>query len=257
MCLALALAAFGQQGASPAYAAGHRAGAADAHASLPPNARKFEAYVHGDAAYRGDFAAGYADGYRQPAAAPAEVPEGTSITTVVDQPLDVMSVREGFPLNLEVATPVEIQGVVAVPAGAWVRGYIGAVVRATPRRGTSSMVLALEQLELPGRPPVRLVAHVESVAVGNTHVHPEHSQVTGIEYGPRYGLLVGGAIGAGLGVAVGRGARGRFAGGLLGGLLGAGLAAQISEMTPHDPNLILPIGARILIRTDQSVPLGN
>jgi len=263
LLLLVVAAAAAQQTPSAAYAAGAAAGAADARAGAPPNARKFDVYVHGDAAYQRDFAAGYAEGYRQPAgaaAAAAEMPAGTLITAILDQPLDVMALREDFPVNFEVATPVlASNGAVLVPAGAWVRGHTGALVRATRQHGTSSMVLGIDALELPRRPPVALIAHVEAVSAARTHVHPEHSQVTGIEYGPRYAALVGAGVGVGLGEAVATHAnvRGHLLLGLLGGLFGYAFGSRYERLTPHDPNLLLPIGSRVSIRTDQALALAR
>ena len=185
----------------------------------------------------------------------AVLPVGTPIRVKLDQALDTHQTRSGDNFSAHVSQPLMLNGVVVVPLGASLQGF---VLRASePRRfkGRPIIQIKTQTLVMPDGQRYDLSASVvDTNRVGGSRVDNE-------------GRIIGGTrtkrdnveLGAGSGVG---GVIGAIAAGAKGGFIGAGAGAGVataywltkrnSAYLPQDTEIILELGHPLVLGTQST-----
>lgn len=146
-------------------------------------------------------------------ARPVVVPAGTTITVRLADTLSSKSSAEGQPFAGTVVNPVEVEGKVAIPAGATASGTVVVAHPAGRFKGASLLEVRLNSITINGSPHAIQTATVSRGQKGK---------------GKRTGVMVGG--GAGLGALIG-GLAGGGKGAAIGALAGAGAGTAGAGLT--------------------------
>jgi hypothetical protein len=164
-----------------------------------------------------------------------QVPAGTPLAVRFLDTLSSHQSQPGARFATEVADPVVVDGVVAIPAGARV---VGAVVEARAPRigGRARLALSFDRLELPGGRELPIEAAL--ARLGRSEA--------GKDAGTIAGSVVGGAI---LGHQADD-AQGKAVGGIVGGAIGAAVAAA----TKGKP-VVIPAGAVVSLELRRPVAI--
>lgn len=152
---------------------------------------------------------------------PVEVPAGTVLPVRIDQTLASDMNHPGETFKGEIAKPVAVNGIIAIPAGAAVTGTIVQVDNAGHFKGRSAVVIQVSSISYNG--------HSYSVASN------DYTRVSAT-LGKRSAEMIGG--GAGLGALIGAIA-GHGKGALIGAAAGAGAGTAAQVMT-HPPVAKIP-----------------
>jgi hypothetical protein len=78
------------------------------------------------------------------------IPSGTRLRLALESPVSSETARSGDAISAEVTSPVRIEGVEAIPAGARLVGRVAEAAPAEASEGRGRMTLAFESVELPG-----------------------------------------------------------------------------------------------------------
>jgi hypothetical protein len=173
---------------------------------------------------------------RKPAAQPLVVPAGTIVTVRLAQSVGSKTSQPGETFAATVATPVEVGGKSAIPAGA---NATGTVVDAKPLgRFKGGAVLSLK---------------LDSVTINGTEHPIQTSAVARSEKGKgkRTAVMAGG--GAGLGALIG-GLAGGGKGAAIGALAGGGAGTAGAAFTGNK-DIVLPAESALSFKLDQPLTL--
>jgi hypothetical protein len=159
--------------------------------------------------------------------ADVRVPDGTEIQIRLDQPISSKTARIEDRIQASVAESLRVDGRVAIPAGAEVRGVVQSVEQAERARG-ARMEMSFDSIVVDGR-PVDIRSRVVSVDEGRID-----KKKAGL------GAILGGVVGA-----VIDGKKGAVIGAVLGGT-GAVVATKGGEVE-------LPAGTLLTLRLDRPI----
>jgi len=165
------------------------------------------------------------------------VPEGTTFTVSTDQPLSTRTNRSGDPFEATIREALVIDGKIAIPADATVRGTLTNLEGAGRVHGRAKMTLSFQEVINPDGIVQALYAtpiHLE--AASGTKDDAEKIAAGGIA-----GALIGGIAGGGKGAAIGT-------------IVGAGTGAAVVLATKGD-ELDLPRGQVIVVELSEPVSL--
>jgi tRNA A-37 threonylcarbamoyl transferase component Bud32 len=138
------------------------------------------------------------------------VPAGTRMHLALETPLTSETARAGDPISASTVTPVRIEGVEAVPAGARVTGRVAEAASAEAAEGRGRMTLAFEALELPGGGRASLTARPLAIRAPSSKRRDAGiigglagvSAAVGGLLGGRGGAVAGAVVGGAAGVAI-------------------------------------------------------
>ncbi len=150
---------------------------------------------------------------RMASAAMVDVPAGTAIPVRLNQPIASNTVAAGDTFSGEVASPVAVNGRVAIPRGASVQGSVVNAMSAGHIRGASELSLSLAQISFNGR---------------SYSIHSNTWSQRAASRGKRNAEVIGG--GAGLGALIGAIA-GHGKGAAIGAATGAGAGTAAEVLT--------------------------
>jgi len=163
---------------------------------------------------------------------------GRDLTVRIDQGFDSGSAQPGMPFNGVLARPVEVDGMVALPAGAAVSGRVSDVKDAAHFKGSSELSLDLTSVRRHGE----LISLSTDPYTVEGHGRGANTAEK-IGGGAALGAIVGGIFGGGRGAAIGAGAG---AGG--GTLLQANTRGQ-QVMIPSESVLHFRLTAPVTVHT--------
>ncbi|MEO6829256.1 MAG: hypothetical protein ABI164_05560 [Acidobacteriaceae bacterium] len=154
---------------------------------------------------------------------PNQLPEGTTLTVLLDQQLSTATTQTGAIFNAQVIQPVMKSGRIVIPVGSRVTGRITSVYAGRRITGGASIRLRPDEVVLPDGK--RYFLHAEVYDIGNfSKVKPDaEGNVVSVAHGKRTlaeaSLFGGGAAAAG--VMLAGGPVGLIAGGAAAGYVGA------------------------------------
>ncbi len=167
------------------------------------------------------------------------VPEGTTVKVVLEQPLSTGSNNSGDSFTSQTLEPIQVDGNTVIPAGTTVKGSLQDVEQPGRVKGRAQMTLNFNAIKTPdgkdysiATQPITLKA--ESGTEGD---------VEKIAAGALAGAIIGGLAKGGKGAAVGA-------------IVGAGAGGVIVIATKGD-NIELEKGQKFLIQLTQSAELPN
>jgi hypothetical protein len=128
---------------------------------------------------------------------PVLVPNGTVLTVRTGQPLGKDS-RVGTAFTGSLATPISIEGKMAIPQGSAVTGTVTDVKKGGRLKGASSLSLALNSVTVQGH-----TYNVETVEVTQSGTAKGKHSAKVIAGGTGVGAAIGGLAGGGKGAAIG------------------------------------------------------
>ncbi len=187
------------------------------------------------------------------------IPPGTRITLKLNDYLSTKSNNEGDPFSATVSDPVSIGDRLVIPKGSIVSGNISRIMRPGRFKGKAIMNLVFQSIQIPGHPPVPIVASLARMDVegndgpksGGTTKSATKSEGTiegkGSVGGDTAKVLKPGLAGAGIGA---------LAGGGSGAAIGAGFGAAVGLATvfaTRGKDLELRRGASMDISLDHSL----
>ncbi len=163
-----------------------------------------------------------------------DVPQGTALAMRLQTTLSTKTAQVGDRFEAGVSTPVEVNGKLAIPAGAQVSGHVILAQQPGKASGRGQLQLAYDELRFDGR----------SYDLGsNSQIYESKSGTT-----KDAALIGGGAVAGGiLGAVVGGGA-GAAKGAVIGGAAGTG-----ASLLTRGPQLELERGMALQLRLDQTV----
>jgi hypothetical protein len=140
--------------------------------------------------------------YAQPTG-PVMIPQGTILQVRTSEALDNKRAKEGTPLEFTVIRDVAVNGMLAIPRGATVRGVVTGTKNSGELSGSPELALALTSLDLGGR-SYPLQTDKFKVRGPNKAEHTAGNIIGGA----LLGAIIGGAAGGGGGAAIGAAAGG-------------------------------------------------
>jgi len=168
---------------------------------------------------------------------PVVVPAGTVLTIRTGQDISSKTAQAGMTFGGSMATPITIDGKVAIPAGADVSGVVNDVKKAGKFKGAAQLVLALHSVTVKGHP---------------YNIETEYFDKTTTGKGKRTaGVIVGGT---GVGAAIG-GIAGGGKGAAIGALVGAAAGTVGAATTGNNRNIELPAESALSFRLLQPLTL--
>jgi len=168
---------------------------------------------------------------------PVVVPAGTVLTIRTSQEISSKTAQTGMTFGGSMATPITIDGKVAIPTGADVSGVVNDVKKAGKFKGAAQLVLALHSVTVNGHP---------------YNIETEYFDKTTTGKGKRTaGVIVGGT---GVGAAIG-GIAGGGKGAAIGALVGAAAGTVGAATTGNNRNIELPAESALSFRLVQPLTL--
>jgi len=168
---------------------------------------------------------------------PVVVPSGTVLTIRTSQEISSKTAQAGMTFGGSTATPITIDGKVAIPAGADVSGVINDVKKAGKFKGAAQLSLSLHSVTVNGHP---------------YNIETEFFDKTTTGKGKRTaGVIVGGT---GVGAAIG-GIAGGGKGAAIGALVGAAAGTVGAATTGNNRNIELPAESALSFRLVQPLTL--
>jgi hypothetical protein len=177
---------------------------------------------------------------KPPAPTTISLPAGTGFELAANDTITTRSARVGDPFTAIVASDVRNRaGRVVIPAGSVARGTLTAVKAAPNPSSPGTLALSISTITIRGREyPVDLaVDSLETVRKGR-----------GIEGADAARVGAGAAAGAIAGRVLGKDKKGTIIGGVVGGVAGAAVSAAVKDV-----DIVLPAGARIIVRLVESL----
>lgn len=168
---------------------------------------------------------------------PVVVPAGTVVTIRTSQAISSKTAQAGMTFAGSTATPITIEGKVAIPAGADVSGIVNDVKKAGKFKGAAQLSLSLHSVTVKGHP---------------YNIETEYFDKTTTGKGKRTaGVIVGGT---GAGAAIG-GIAGGGKGAAIGALVGAAAGTVGAATTGNNRNIELPAESALSFRLVQPLTL--
>jgi hypothetical protein len=167
---------------------------------------------------------------------PIVVPAGTSLPIILSQSLSSKTSNAGEEFSGSLASSVSIDGIVAIPKGAEVRGVVTKSKKQGTFKGQGDLAIRLSSIRVSGKSyPISSSTYAESVKGKGKRT----GVVTG--GGAAVGALIGGLAGGGKGAAIGAG-------------VGAGGGLAASGATGGE-NVVLPAESRVTFKLTESVTI--
>lgn len=102
------------------------------------------------------------------AAVAAEIPQGTHVLLRMENSISTRTAQEGDYVYLRTASPVAVQGAIALPAGSYVQGVVSASKRSGRVKGRAELAIRLETVTLATGQAYKFAPHLSSVDAGET-----------------------------------------------------------------------------------------
>jgi hypothetical protein len=166
---------------------------------------------------------------------PVIVPAGTILTVRTNQALSTKTVQTGTAFTGTIATPITLDGKLAIPVGSDVTGIVQDAKKAGRFKGGASLTLAVDSVTVKGHRYNIVTEYFEQESKGK---------------GKRTAGFIGG--GAGVGAAIG-GIAGGGKGAAIGALAGA--AAGTAGAMTGNRDIELPAESALTFKLDQSLTL--
>jgi hypothetical protein len=167
---------------------------------------------------------------------PIVVPAGTSLPIILSQSLSSKTSNAGEEFSGSLASAVSVDGAVAIPKGAEVRGVVTKSKKQGAFKGQGDLAIRLAGIRVNGRSyPISSSTYAESVKGKGKR----SAVVTG--GGAAVGALIGGLAGGGKGAAIGAG-------------VGAGGGLAASGATGGE-NVVLSAESRVIFKLTESLTI--
>lgn len=163
------------------------------------------------------------------------VPAGTRMSLVLGTSLSTKTADVGEPFEARVASPIYVNGRLAIPSGAHVTGHVAAVKQPGKASGRALMQLAFDRLHVGGR--TYALNSVGPTMEGKSGAKKDAAMIGG---GAIAGAVLGGVLGHGAGDAA------------KGAVIGGATGTAASLMT-RGPQLKLEAGSTVSFTLDRSV----
>lgn len=142
----------------------------------------------------------------------ADIPQGTHLLLRMVNSVNTATAREGDYVYLRTASPIAIEGEIAVPAESYVQGVVTHSKRSGRVVGRAEIAIRIETLTLPSGKVFRMNPHLASVDSGDSNAPGASESTQKVTSGPENDIQQGGnkgqdagriAIMAGSGAAIG------------------------------------------------------
>ncbi|MBZ5610709.1 MAG: hypothetical protein LAP38_20800 [Acidobacteriia bacterium] len=120
------------------------------------------------------------------AASAAEIPRGAHVLLRVENSINTRTAQEGDFVYLRTASPISVDGTIAVPAGSYVQGVVTQAKRSGRVKGRAQLGIRLETLTLASGKVFKFSPHLTSVDAEETGQKVTGKEST-IEQGPDMG----------------------------------------------------------------------
>lgn len=173
--------------------------------------------------------------------APNQLPEGTTLTVLLDQQLSTETTQPGAIFRARVVEPVMKNNRVVIPVGSTVAGRVTSVTEGRRITGGASIRLRPDEVVLPDGSRYFLHAEVYDLLENNKVKPGSEGSIVNVDHGKRTlaeaALFGGGAATAG--VLLAGGPAGLIAGGAAAGIVGAHwLLANHQAVLPKDSKVV-------------------
>jgi hypothetical protein len=101
-------------------------------------------------------------------ASAAEIPQGAHVLLRMENSISTRTAQEGDYVYLRTATPVAVDGQIAVAAGSYVQGVVTQSKRSGRVKGRAELAIRLETLTLASGKTFKFAPHVSSVESGES-----------------------------------------------------------------------------------------
>lgn len=167
------------------------------------------------------------------------VPAGTSFQVTLNQELSTRNNQVGDIFTTSVDAPIVVDGRVAIPAGAVIRGEVTAVQKSGGAGQEAVLKVAFDEVSFEGETyPVQLtITEANPTTKGRSSTGEKAAKIG-----------AGAAAGAILGRVIGGDAKGTIIGGVLGGAAGTAIV-----LGTEDVDAVLAQGSRMTVRLDAPV----
>jgi hypothetical protein len=106
----------------------------------------------------------------------AEIPQGTHVLLRMVNSLNTRTAGEGDQVYLQTASPIAIDGRIAVPTGSYVQGVVSRARRSGKVSGRAELAIRLETLTLPEGKILRIAPRLSSVDSNETGQKVERNE---------------------------------------------------------------------------------
>ncbi|HEV2387998.1 MAG TPA: hypothetical protein VGS20_12170 [Candidatus Acidoferrales bacterium] len=177
----------------------------------------------------------------QPAGASAQsaaltIPAGAELHVVLDQSVSSATAHNGDPFDASLIEPVSVDGVVAIPRDARVKGHIVSARASGRLSGVAQLSLTLDSVEVAGRS-----YDIQTDTISRRGSSHKKRDVVAIGGGSALGAIIGGIAGGGKGAAIGA-----LAGGGA-GTAGAALTGKKNVAVPAEARLSFALAAPLTL----------
>lgn len=101
-------------------------------------------------------------------AAATDIPAGTHVLLKMQNSITTRTAKQGDYVYMRTASPISVDGHIAVPVGSYVQGAVAHVKRSGRVKGRAELGIRLETLTLPGGKVLKFAPRLESVDAGGT-----------------------------------------------------------------------------------------
>ncbi len=98
----------------------------------------------------------------------AQIPQGAHVLLRMENSISTRTAQEGDYVYLRTASPVAVEGQIAVPAGSYVQGVVTQSKRSGRVKGRAELAIRLETLTLASGKSFKFAPHLSSVESGET-----------------------------------------------------------------------------------------
>lgn len=168
------------------------------------------------------------------APAPIEIPMGTKIELLLEEPVSSQSSQVGQSVTARLAAPIRVDGEIAVPSGTRVVGRVSEAKALAKIGGKARLAIEFESLEVEPE-PVGIAAFW--AREGKSETGRDSATI---------------AAGAAIGTVLGNQAKKNDRGKVIGAIVGAGVGTAVAAATPGEA-IELPAGARLELTLRQAV----
>lgn len=166
------------------------------------------------------------------------IPAGTEFHVVLGQTVSSATAHSGDPFDASLIDPVTVQGVVAIPRDARVKGHIVSARASGRLSGVANLSLTLDSVEIGGSS-----YDIQTDTIARSGSSHKKRDIVAIGGGSALGAIIGGIAGGGKGAAIGA-----VAGG------GAGTAGAA---VTGKKNIAVPAEARLAFRLERSLTVSG